>query len=186
MQKYIPGELQVAREKACVTNHLCTAHSLTKVIMKKEIGRPPVLIIGSSHVAHLESFIKSKHTPFKYSFPFRNTFFIGHFQGLNLTTNNKHLGNQWYKFYQSGIKPRYTVVVLGGNSVDEYDKTVRKLKRKHKPGSKEFWKEAKKEQNDKLEALKLKVRKVMHTIKNNIPYSELLYLQIIPARGGIP
>ncbi len=160
-------------------------------MMKKEFGRPPMLIIRSSHVAHLESFVNSKHTPYKYSFPLRNTFFIGvggtkwetclrHFQGLDLTTKNKHLGNQWHKFYRSGIKPRYTLVVLGGNSVDDYDKIVRKLKKKYKPGSKEFWKEAKKEQKEKLETLKPKIREVMYTIKNNAPFSELLYLQIIP------
>ena len=119
----------------------------------KDVGRPPMLIIGASHVTHLESYINNSNTPLKYRDPFKNTFFLGvggtkwetclrHFQGLDLTTNNKHLGNQWRKYYQSPIKPIYTLILLGSNSIDEFDRNIRRLKKKSKKADVDFWKDA--------------------------------------------
>ena len=193
----MPGELQAAREKACIPNHLCSVHASNKVMMREEIGRPQMLFIGASHVTHLESFVKNKNTPLKYSYLFRNTFFLGvggtkwetclrHFQGLDLTTNNKHLGNQWRKYYISPINPRYTIIILGSNSVDVYDKKIKRMKNNEKMSCDEFWQKAKDEQEDKLEELKPKIREVLYTIKANAPYSELIYMQIIPRAGWHP
>ncbi len=114
--------------------------------MKSEVGRPPILFVGASHVTHLETFVKKRITPFKYSYPFRNSFFLqvggakwedclDKFCGINLSKNNKHLGNQWTKYHLSPIKPVYTVILLGSNSVDEFDRSVVKLKQRYKMDS---------------------------------------------------
>ena len=132
-------------------------------MMRKEIGKPQMLIIGASHVKHLESFVQNKNTPFKFSLPFRRTFFLAvggtkwetclqHFQGKELTTNNTYLGDQWRKFYESKIQPDYTIILLGSNSVDSFDKDIIKLsKRKKHLTTSEFWKEGRRMMDDKFE-----------------------------------
>ena len=164
---------------------------------KKGVGPPPMLLIGASHINHLESFINSRHTPFKYSLPFRRSFFLGvggtkwescleHFRGRHLTTSNKHRGNQWSKFHKSGIKPVYTVISLGSNSVDETDKKIRKLEESKSLTEKNFWKEARKIQQDRLEELKPIIGNVIYHIKQNAPYSELIYIRILPRHWWHP
>ena len=150
-----------------------------------------MLLIGASHINHLESFVNSRHTPFKYSLPFRKTFFIGvggtkwekcleHFNGRQLTTSNKHRGDQWSKYYTSGIKPVYRVISMGSNSVDETDQKIRKVMGKKSLSDADMWKEARKLQQDRLTELKPIVANVINVIKQNAPYSEQIYIPILP------
>ena len=167
-------------------------------MMRKEIGKPQMLIIGASHVKHLESFVNSKNTPFKYSLPFRKTFFLGvggtkwetclhHFQGKKLTTNNKHLGDQWRKFYDTKISPDYTIILLGSNSIDEFDRDIIQLKkRKKEMTTREFWKEGRSMLDAKLETLKQRINEALYVFKCNATRSEMMYLQILPRNWWHP
>ena len=156
-----------------------------------------MLLIGASHINHLESFVKGRHTPTKFSYPFSRSFFLGvggtkwetclkHFEGKELTTSNKHRGNQWAKFHTSSIKPAYTIISLGSNSVDETDKKIRKLKNNPHLTTEEFWKRAKKLQEDRIEELLPKIGNVIHIIKSNAPYSDILYVKILPRHWWHP
>ncbi len=146
---------------------------------------------------HLETFINKRSTPYKYSFPFRNSFFLGvggtawetclnHFDGKFLSKQNKHLRNQWVKFHTSPVKPVFTVIVLGSNSVDQYDRDLIRLKNNPHLSTVDFWKEARRLKDAKLAKLKPTIKEVLSIIRANAPYSDMFYLQILPRRWWHP
>ena len=79
------------------------------------------------------------------------------------------------------------MICLGSNSVDETDKKIKKLKNKYpKMAPQDLWKEAKKLQLSRLRELKPKLGEVVHVIKSHAPYSEILYIKILPRHWWHP
>lgn len=123
-QRHLPRELEMAAKRVALDNPQCVAKDGLKHFI--ELGSPPMLFIGASHVSRLEEYVTRKHTPDRYKKPFENSFFISvggttweeclpHFRGERLSARQeqKKKGNQWLSYYKSGIMPIYTVVMLG-------------------------------------------------------------------------
>ncbi len=151
-----------------------------------------MLIIGASHVARLEAFCTKKSTPERFVKPFEESHYISvggttwedclqHFRGEELSDRQeaKKLGNQWLSFYQTKKKPVFTVIMLGSNSIDRFDREIRDLElRTNKREN--FWRRALKKYNAAYNRLYPAVYKVVDTIKKQVPYSRLMYLKVIP------
>ncbi len=155
-----------------------------------QIGVPSLLVIGASHVTHYKEFVQDQHIEDKYKKLFGRSFFLGvggtdwescidHFEGKRLSERNKHLGNQWSQFHASGIKPNYTIIILGSNSIDSFDRTIQAI-RSHTRDRAVFWKRAQMELRLKLPTLTQHVYNTLNVIKHNAPYGEMVYVKVMP------
>ena len=159
-------------------------------MLNPEIGVPSMLVVGASHVTHYKEFIDNPHVEQKYKTLFSRSFFLGvggtdwesclnHFSGINLSDRNKHLGDQWSQFFKSGIKPNYTLIILGSNSIDSFDRRVREIEQ-HSSRREVAWKRANTEMNARFNTLSRQVYTALNTIKHNAPYGEMLYVKVLP------
>ena len=158
----------------------------------KSLGAPPMLIIGASHVSHLENYVTNKHTPARFSKPFENTFFLSvggttweeclpHFRGEGLSPRQeaKEKGNQWISYYQSKIKPLFTIIILGSNSIDAFDRSLRETEL-HSKNRDIFWRRAMFDFNATFNAMIPHILNTLRVIRNNATYSDLLYVKVLP------
>ena len=90
-----------------------------------------------------------------------------------------HKGNQWLSYYKSGIFPIMTVIILGSNSVDTFDHQVRETEN-HTKDRNRFWYRATHDFNAAFHSITPQILNVLRVIRNNAPYSDLLYVKIIP------
>ncbi len=134
----MPGELEAAKERISVKNHLCHAYNAKHKFETPTIGIPSVLMIGASHITHLKEFAHHHKTERKYNILFDNCFFIRvggtdweqclrEFHGPDLEGKKAELGDQWQAFHDSDIKPNFTIIILGSNSLDSFDRKIRAL-----------------------------------------------------------
>ena len=98
---------------------------------------------------------------------------IEHFEGKRLSKRNKDLGNQWSKYHATGIKPNYTLIILGSNLIDSFDRCVQGIK-SHTSDRQIFWKRAQNELRVRYTSLTRHVYNTLNVIKHNAPYGEMV------------
>ena len=99
--------------------------------------------------------------------------------GIDPRPRQKHLGNQWSDFRGSGFVPRYTVINLGSNNVDTFQRDIANATLKAK-GSRPDWEVLDDWVVTKFNELKPHVIRTMDYLKHYLPATEFLYVKINP------
>ena len=134
-------------------NRLCHAYNAKQKFELPKIGILSVLMVDASHVPRYWEFARHHKTERKFNILFDKCYFLGvrrtdwvcclhHFQGLDLEGKKAELGDQWQDFHSSGIKPDFSVMILGSSSLDSFDKRIRAMDQ-HINHRDCFWRSAK-------------------------------------------
>ncbi len=187
-QKHKPGEIDEAADKVKYCQGQCVLYYHRRLL--SSIGGPPMLLIGDSYINHLKTYVLNAKSLTRVQQSFQKARYLGvggtgwekchdHWKGINLTQYQKHLGNQWDPFMDSGFVPLYTVIDLGANDVDVFQQELSE-RDQHLQKRDIFWRRADHDMRDFFNYLKVKIFAVMRLLRDNLPRTQFLYVKINP------